>query len=111
MSGAAQHAQAQLLERYGLNTPIAYLAERIRAGKAEYVSVTPVADRTVWLVPDTNENGETVQVKCIYSRLTGFVITVLPPKYRYEIAAQRAAQQKKSFARQFRRMNGDENDF
>jgi hypothetical protein len=111
MSAALIHAKKRLFERYGLTTPIAYLAERIRAGQATFAGHSADPDQGIFFVPDTNEEtGETVQIKVVYDYRKGYVITVLPPEWRRVINARKAVQVAKQFHRDLRRNADDADD-
>ena len=120
--GSYGHTQEQLLERYGLTVRPERLARKIKEGKATLLSYgAPGSGRLIYSVPMYvyGEQQEPVWVKVVYAPAgNGAIITVLPPLWKRELhreeireRKERAAQSKKRFARDFRRVNADEDDF
>jgi hypothetical protein len=113
------HAAVQLEERYGItDVPLYRLAEVIVSGQAEFIRHGE-AGRLIYAVPVYKDGLDQppVMVNCVYDphselRL-GAIVTVLPPKLRWELNSERKdrhGQRKREFARDFRRMNAEDDE-
>ena len=76
------HANTQLIKRYGTIVSISQLLQIIKDGKADR---RPSSDPGEWLY-DVPVGSKTV--RCITNKDATYVITVLPPQFRSENSAQ-----------------------